>query len=432
MIKDVYQINLDINVLEALRNKVNEQRNITITTKDSKHRAWDKICAIMDRLDDTVDYLNELKLNTGKYQRSAFDFFEFINNAAVVVDCIQELAKIFHVPDEEIKDSTAIFDELGKDGKGTDKKYFEYLRSLCSVHPVGTDRHKRYQDSTFECSPFVTWNNRGMGFHNGSELSAIVYTSKDGDFPKTVHIYISQIFEYVESRLGFVEKITDAIDQYQKEVISDFKKSSIKKENEFDNYIDYLKNLDKELNDRFRSEVYYSFDYIIKLFGLKLSNPENQKKMDLYLNALKYAIEFEHNRIQNMSYDGYENNGLLHSEKNIETSLYFELYSPTSKSEERRKYRYNLEKVEYLSYDSGEENKEWAYKQLKGALIFLEKYVSFQGAKGDFEHYALVHLALYLDCLENKCIINKNIPNELKYRNRLLQVDEMNELLSDK
>ncbi|OOR00876.1 hypothetical protein BW899_09280 [Bacillus mycoides] len=37
--------------------------------------------------------------------------------------------------------------------------------------------------------------------------------------------------------------------------------------------------------------------------------------MDLYLNALKYAIGFEHNRIHNMSYKGTENNGLLHTKK---------------------------------------------------------------------------------------------------------------------
>ncbi len=34
----------------------------------------------MNRLDDTVEYLNTLELTTGKYKRSAFDFFDFMNN----------------------------------------------------------------------------------------------------------------------------------------------------------------------------------------------------------------------------------------------------------------------------------------------------------------------------------------------------------------
>ncbi|MFS0824345.1 hypothetical protein [Bacillus sp. 1P02SD] len=420
MAKDVFLISLDTNVLDKLRNKVNEELNISYNITYGKHRAWDKICAIMDRLDDTVYFLNELKLNTGKYKRSAFDFYDFMNNASVVVDCIKELSKIFNVPDDQIKNSTEIFKQLGSDGKGSDEKYFEYLRSLCSVHPVETSRHKRYQANDFECSPFVVWNNREL-WNDDCDIYAVVYTSKDEEINKRVPIYISQIFEFVKSRLDFVVEITNAIDQYQKKVISNLKKRPMKKEKEFNNYIDYLRYLDVELKERYGSDYFYSFDYIINLIELKLSNPINKNKMNLYLNALKYAIEYEHNGIQNMRYSVYEDNGLSDSYRNIETSLYIELYSPRSGSDEQRRYGYNLEKISYLSYDAGYGNKQWAYRQLEDALIFLEKYVSFKGAKGDFEHYALVKLALYLDCLENECLLNKNIPNDLKYRQRLLE-----------
>ncbi|RFB53394.1 hypothetical protein [Bacillus thuringiensis] len=420
MTKEVFQICLDSTIIEILRDKVNEQQNITINKKVGEKRAWDKICSIMDRLDDTVDYLNRIKLNTGRYSRSAFDFYDFLNNASVVVDCIKQLAKLFDVPDDKIKLSTNIFNQIGKDEQGTDERYFEYIRSLCSVHPIETSRHKRYQDNKFECSPYVMWNNELIGYDNDCDIYAVVYTNKDEDSFKRVKIYISQIFEYVKTRVEFVKDITDEIDQYQKAIIADFKQKTIKQESEFDTYIEYLKNLDKELNNRFGSERIYNFDYIIKLFELKLSNFENQHKMNLYLNALKYAINFEHNSMQNMSYEGFENNGLIYAKKNLETSLYIELHSPNSRSSERKKYNYNLEKIYYLSYDSGENNKEWAYTQLRGAHTFLEKYVTFQGAQSDFEHYALVQLALYFDCLENKCLLNKNIPNELKYRKSLL------------
>lgn len=430
--KGVFQINLDTDILSKLRNTINNHQNISYNKKYRKYRAWDKICAIMDRLDDTVYFLNELKLNTGKYRRSAFDFYDFMNNAAVIVDCIKELVKIFNVNDDKIKKSTEIFNQLGSDGKGTDEKYFEYLRSLCSVHPIETSRHKRYQDNDFECSPYVVWNDGTIWWDDDCDIYAVVYTSKEEDTNKRVRIYISQIFEYVKTRLDFVAEITTAIDKYQKQFISDLKNKTIKKEKEFDSYIDYLKNLDKELKKRWGSHVFYPFDYIINLFKLRLSNPRNQDKMNLYLNALKYAIEFEHNSMQNMSYEGFENNGLLYPEKNIETSLYIELHSLNSKSDERRRYRYNLEKINYLSYDSGYSNKQWAYIQLKQAHTFVEKYISLEGANGDFEHYALVQVALYLECLENKCLINRNIPNNLKYRTRLISDDEWKKLFSDK
>ena len=384
-----------------------------------KYRAWDKICAIMNRLDDTVEYLNTIELNTGKYKRSAFDFFDFMNNASVVIDCVKELSKIFEVSDSEIKNSTNIFNKVGSDGNGTEEKYFEYLRSLCSVHPVETSRHKRYQDNDFECSPYVLWNNSLRLFNDDCDIYAVVYTSKDNESFKRVGIYIEQVFKYVEIRVNFIEKIIDYIDTYQKDMILKLKKQHIKNDTEFNSYIEYLTNLDEEAKDRYGDDHWYSFEYVIKLLQLKLSDSENENKMKLYINALKYAIKFEHNALQNMSNIGYEISGLKYSKENIETSLYIELYSPSSGSKEERRYGYNIEKIQYLSYDSGDSNKDWAYVQLDEAREFFEKYVSFRNAKSDFEYYALVNLALYLDCLENDCIINKNIPNDLKYREKL-------------
>lgn len=420
MNRNIFQININVEVLVRLRDKINEQQNISYNKTYGKYRAWDKICAIMDRLDDTVGYLSQLKLNTGKYQRSAFDFFDFMNNAAVVMDCITDLAKIFEVQDEEIKTSTEVFNELGKDGKGTDKKYFEYLRSLCSVHPVETSRHKRYQENDFECSPYVVWNDKRIWTNDDSDIYAVVYTNKDGDSFKRVQIYINQIFKYVSKRVDFIETIITHIDKYQQGIIESYRNSKIKREEDFDNYIDYLKNLKKEVEIRYGNDSFHNFDYLIELFELELSKNNNEEKMDLYKNALKYAIRFEHNSIQNMSYDGFENNGLLYPQKNLETSLLYELESPHSSSNERNKYIYEIEKASYLSYDSCLSDRNWAHIQIEKMMPFLERYVTFDKAQSDFEYYVLVKLALYLECLENECLINKNVPNDKKFRIKLL------------
>ena len=420
----VFQIKLDSNILKKLRDKVNEQNYISYsknfkTKKNNKeYRAWDKICAIMDRLDDTVLFLNGLKLNTGKYKRSAFDFFEFMNNASVIVDCIQELANIFDVPDDKIRKTSNIFNKLGSDGKGTDKEYFEYLRSLCSVHPVETSRHNRYQNNDFECCPFVLWNNKKL-YNDTSDIYAVVYTSNDNALNKRVLIYMEQIFEYVKTRLDFVNDIIDKIDEYQKEVIRKFINTPIKKENEFSDYLDYLKNLNNEQKRRFGSDSFYPISETIKFFEVKLSNKDNQEKFNLYLNALRYSITFQHNSIQNMSTKGFENNGLICCDDILETTLFIELNKLNSNDDELDKYCYNLEKISYLSYDSGDDNRRWAYIQLEEMLPFLNRYVSFDGVSGDFECYALVQLALYLNCLQNDCLVNKNIPNDLKYRQTL-------------
>ncbi|EQE40743.1 hypothetical protein QC9_3227 [Clostridioides difficile CD39] len=290
MDKNIFQININTDVLIRLRNQINEEYYISYRKEfydknNKKHRAWDKICAIMDRLDDTVDYLNKLKLNTGKYRRSAFDFFEFMNQASVVMDCITHLAKIFEVPYEEVETSTEIFNELGKEGKGTDKKYFEYLRSLCSVHPMETSRHKIYQENSFECSPYVVWNDKSIWTNDASDLYAVVYTSKDNDSFKRIHIYMNQIFEYVKRRVNFIENIIEHIEKYQQEIIEIFRNTPIKKEEDFESYIDYLRNLKKEIEIRYGNDSFHELNYLIELFDLPLSNPDNEEKMNLYKNA---------------------------------------------------------------------------------------------------------------------------------------------------
>jgi len=61
MDKNIFQININTDVLIRLRNQINEEYYISYRKEfydknNKKHRAWDKICAIMDRLDDTVDF----------------------------------------------------------------------------------------------------------------------------------------------------------------------------------------------------------------------------------------------------------------------------------------------------------------------------------------------------------------------------------------
>lgn len=54
-----------------------------------------KNCAIMDRLDDTTLYLNSLELQKSNSILAVFDFYNFMNNAATLLDCIGFLSEIY-------------------------------------------------------------------------------------------------------------------------------------------------------------------------------------------------------------------------------------------------------------------------------------------------------------------------------------------------
>ena len=44
-----------------------------------QYYAWNRTCAAMDRLEDTIAYLNQLELGKRRNSRAAFDFYDFIN-----------------------------------------------------------------------------------------------------------------------------------------------------------------------------------------------------------------------------------------------------------------------------------------------------------------------------------------------------------------
>ncbi|MEE0998732.1 MAG: hypothetical protein UIH41_03590, partial [Treponemataceae bacterium] len=108
---------------------------------------WDRICAIGYRLYDTIHYMNDKMYHT-EDRGKAFYFYEFLNNAYIVIHCSETLAEILNLNNElkEIKSTSNIFipyfkniltnDKIGM----TDYECFQYLRSLCAVHPEDITR----------------------------------------------------------------------------------------------------------------------------------------------------------------------------------------------------------------------------------------------------------------------------------------------------
>ena len=438
--KSHFQIQIDSYVANILRETINSEKDmylnresdIKINRKTKKYRSWDLTCAIMDRLDDTVEYLNSLQLNTGEYKKSAVDFFNFINQATVIIDCVDTLAELFNISLEDENQNTDIFNMSGLNKKGTDKKYFEYIRSICSVHPVDTSYYREiYQESDFECSPFVSWNQNHFWQDPNFDIFAVVYTNEKNEGNKTLKIKISEVFEYIKFRYSLLEKIISEIKKEQESIIISYIETPIKRVSDFGDYTVYLENLKIEEEQRFGTNSIHFIEFMISLVNLKISNSLNIDHYNKFCAAMMYAIEFQHNALQNRSYEGFENNGIEFPQKDCETTLLKELYYANSRSKGRDAHIYKLEKIADLNYDSGNVKKGYAYEMLNAAKPFLEKYVSFEDAAGDFEHYALVQVSLYFECLGNNCLLNKNIPNDLKFRDTLLTDEHRKELLKE-
>ena len=124
---------------QKIRKTINEKNNIAINIdkkdiKDLKKNiikqtaSWDIICASMDRLEDTVEYLNGFCLKYNQNQRQAFDFYELLNNIYIVINCIEELYKIFSsdlADINELKKRNSIFKEFNNN-EITQKEYTNF------------------------------------------------------------------------------------------------------------------------------------------------------------------------------------------------------------------------------------------------------------------------------------------------------------------
>jgi hypothetical protein len=81
--------------------------------------------------------------------------------------------------------------------------------------------------------------------------------------------------------------------------------------------------------------------------------------------------------------------------------------------------------------------KEYPYdRQLARRLLeepkeLINRYVHFTNTEPDIERIVLVQLALYLDALTRKTLLNKNIPNTLEYRMQVLSEKEYADLFDN-
>lgn len=440
---EIHRFSFDTKKAHDLRNAINDRgkfsmERIAPKTKEihKPYNAWDRLCAAMDRLDDTINYVNTLELGKICNGMAAFDFYEFINCSYVIIECVKVVVQIFELEPriiENIEKSTEVFgtrySTIGNDGR-----FFEYIRSLCGIHPLCTNRQKEYlSGSIFHCCPFVAWTDRGYinsNQYDNADLIAQIYTT-NSSYPLTISLYIKEFEKYLNKWIDSIPSVIVDKHNYVEEKYAHLRTIPLKELSDFDgNYIEYIQHLKSEYTKRVDTGTDYILDEFIAVFSLVPSNCVNQRKLEKYKNAILYALGFLQNSLQSMSFDGFENTGMAYPDRNIETDLYIELGSPFFLNSAFSKHSYAMEKVHYLSpnNDAHSYDKKFARRLLENLKELINEYVYFTNEEPDEEVFVLLKLALYLEALKRKSLINKNIPNEALYRETLLTQTELDQL----
>lgn len=418
----MHKIYLNDNVIRNFRNTINDYIDFSLLKKyKNNDNAWNSICALMDRIEDIVIYLNEKELNTGKWNRCAFDFFEFIEQAGVLIECIDELYKIYDIKPSRTKTifkhkeiNEAYLSKLKEENKIAkvgDLNYFEYIRSLSSVHPGKTDRHKEFQFANFEVSPYVVWNGGiyALDPRCNGEIILVTYNNETDQMLINKSIYIKEIFNFIKYKYYSINYLTKYVKKYYLDEIKTLRDTPIRKRNDLRNNLEYLNNLVNESKKRCPN-ITDEIQEVIDIFNQEITREENINKYKKYCNALLYSMKGIHRQLQNMDFK---------CESPIDNLLFKLLVGEIHlKNNAKMNYSYPLQKILDLKLESGD--KEFALIQYKTLLPFFNKYIKV--TEEDLyqlsyeELYVLSQIAIYLHELEYNDIVNFCIPNDEEFR----------------
>ena len=441
------QLNLQLN--KQLREKINEystfindmQVEFLSPSRNGKRNrkttsAYNCVCAVLDRIDDWGEYCNSIEINNDD-KSGVFKLCEFFNCSQTLIDCITKIGSVFGIK-YEFQESDSVFNQLGDN----DDKYFKYLRSLCSAHPVDTNKHGEYQGEEPEWCPYITSGKTAINklrFLPNSELGkadffAIVYRN-DLEWYKRVPIYVEQLFEYVEKRYNFIKKIIIKINDDNKDYIEELKGKHILLPEECNNYIDYLEKLKESVAKRCGKYNSYIAKEWIAIMTTAFQNASIQELFTQYQEALKAEIQIIHNNLQTMGDDGtidlqpFPKRRIpeLH-EYGYETEKLFDLYPETMIENEEcepaefqnkavsfdiKRMSYFLSEIENcikqgmghtelrsicrsINSNYAVSNSEWARMQLKTIEFVFEKYMKFDYMLNDWHLYMQIELAMWL------------------------------------
>ena len=313
------KIQLNPQLCTDLRNKINEHHNFTyektaaMLFPNQRNRvtaqAYNCICATLDRITDLVEHCNNIEIS------GQFGLCDFLNYTQSLIECITILGRVYDVPalyNGQNEHDVSIFHQPGLNGNGNDEKYFTYLRSLCSVHPVETSRHPQYQGSEAEWCPYIS-SGKNSTFAllanrypelSGADFVATVYRN-DMELCKYVPIHVNELIAYVEKRYLHIQAIIKAISDYNQSLIDTFEKKVIPAPETYPSYIDYLLDLQKAITERCGKENDHKTQEWIAIFKAHFDDQQMQSSLVAYQEALKVGIAGIHSRLQRMDIDFY-------------------------------------------------------------------------------------------------------------------------------
>lgn len=266
---------LDPKLIRKLRNVVNST-NIFHSYDEYKDK-FNLICAVMDKFDTAVCYINENYNNI----TDEIKLIQYMSFVAIIHDGVKYLyqevmgIKLYksHIENKNILTnliSNDLFSNRVNDDIN-DEDIFEYLRSIIMAHPFETSRANFLKNNkNVQYCPWIDCKN--------NRISLRIYSNiKDG----FLDIEIDKLNEYILYTYG---NLIYVIDWFQKQVISYEEKWKNFKVDRTLTEINQLIMIRDELINR--KHDYYNIENAIQYLTVKLTDENNLNNVIAYRNEI--------------------------------------------------------------------------------------------------------------------------------------------------
>lgn len=368
---------LNSKLVQDLRDVINKT-DIFIKDPIEKEK-FNLICAIMDRFDSSINFLNENQT----FPKSENEFINFLVHVSIIRDGIN---KVFEVLGLKIKNDNKIFEQYYKrdlpniNKEINDDRFYEYFRSLAFAHPFVTNRSiPNVIDKTeIQYSPYVLIN-LGYFWKDKNSIGVEVYSNKRNSF--SISFPFEKLKEYVKWKY---EMILDIISEFEN-IIN--KKEKVWKQHKVKRNlpdIDILEDIKIILEERCMDSE--EIDELIKYLNCECTLDKNYESVKKFKNAIKKIIPDICNALDNYEHDEIYN-------------IIRDILYPKPKAHQM--LHYQLEKIYcYLNEDYGDA--EWGLVQAEAfANEFAKKWVTINPRSMSFDEIKLLtSVACYLEYKE--------------------------------
>ena len=386
---------LDEQINRDFRDAVNSSP--TISNEPEFTQLYNLSCAVMDRLDTSVRFLNQ----NWEYPKTEEAFLCFMLFACMLndgVDAVYEKtvggepkcnAENKHFGQYCMMEPLSIPEELCP----SDEAFFEQLRALSFAHPFNTN-HKKVFREIFgtQVSPWVVVNPQMSPFYKIPEAIGVrLYASVKNDNGWDLHdIMISFIAlkEFLVEKYNSLQNVTNWIKNESEKTFAEWKKIRINREQ---NPEDILREVCAVLDSR--HEGTYNVEQMLSYLECELSDLRNEEYVGKYREYLISLIPSICDNVEKL--DG-------HGEYAIERAS--SVFNPLGL---HRMAHYQLEKIflylnEKTSYVSSGSNEEFGltmaqnfYEEFAKKWVYMDVYhMQYTEIK------LLIKVALFMECEE--------------------------------